>query len=333
MVSVSIIIPVLNEEYYIESFIESLFKQTYDSNKLEYLFIDGNSIDATVNLINDKFKNTDLNYKVIINERKITPISLNLGIENAVGDLIIRLDAHSEYPENYIEKCVFYINNIPDADNVGCTIQTISKGLIGESIASVLSSKFGVGNSQFRTGGEAGFVDTVPFGTFRSELFKKIGYFDERLERNQDSEFNHRIIKNGGKIYLFTDINIKYHPRNTISKLVKMAYSNGKWNIFTTYLVPGSMKIRHFIPLIFVISILFGILCIVLNNKLFTRLFICEMILYFILDLYFSLKSENLYKGFFKLIIFPLFHISYGMGSIMGFIKILKERKAKYEEN
>ena len=93
-----------------------------------------------------------------------------------------------------------------------------SRWKIGKSISYVLSSKFGVGNSKFRTNSKSGYVDTVPFGTFKKEIFDKIGYFDERLERNQDSEFNNRIVRKEGKIYLFNDISIIYHPRERIKK-------------------------------------------------------------------------------------------------------------------
>lgn len=254
--TVSIIIPVYNEEKYINGLIESLKKQDYDKEKFEVIFIDGNSKDKTIDIIKEK-ANLEENdkYKILVNPDKITPKSVNIGIKEAKNEIIIRLDAHSEYPSNYISKCVYYLNNT-DADNVGCLCHPEGKTRIGKAIANVVSSKFGVGNSSFRTENESGYVDTVPFGTFRRELFEKIGYFNEELPRSEDNEFNYRIRKNQGKVYLFNDIEVIYYPRDTILKLMKMGFQNGKWATYTGYIIPGSMGIRHFIPLVFVIGLI-----------------------------------------------------------------------------
>ena len=251
-----------------------------------------------------------------------------MGIKSAKNDIIIRLDAHSEYPKNYITKCVYYLNKT-GADNVGCLFYTQSEGIIGNAISAVLSSKFGVGNSKFRTNAESGYVETVPYGTFRKELFNKIGYFNEELIRSEDNEINYRIIKNGGKVYLFNDIGIIYHPRDSIRKLMKMAYDNGKWSIYTSYFIPGSMKLRHLIPFLFVLSLLLGILVSLLRIKLFIKLFLIEVVLYFILDLIFSLKNIKkigILSCIISVIVYPLFHISYGIGSIVGIRKIMKKK-------
>lgn len=328
--TISVVIPVFNEKDYIERFIKSVLQQEYDFEKVELIFIDGNSTDNTVDLIKKNLSNVDINYKILINPEKTIPKSLNIGIKNSHNSIIIRLDAHSEYSKNYFERCVYYINNI-DADNVGCNIETQSdEKIVGKAISEVLSSPFGVGNSKFRTNSKSGYVDTVPFGTFKQSLFEKIGYFDERLDRNEDSEFNNRIIKNGGKIYLFDDTKNIYHPRNTIKKLIKMALSNGKWNIYTSYLIPGSMKLRHFIPFIFVISIIFGLIATVFNIFMFKELFIIEMLIYIFMDLLFSIKSMKkvgIMQGILCIMIYPLFHIFYGIGSILGIGKIIKSKK------
>ena len=328
MDTVSVIVPVYNEELYIEAFVDSLLKQDYDFSKLEVILVDGNSTDETLRMLKEKMANVPFSYKILNNEKRITPVSLNIAIKESKNDIIVRLDVHSEYPSNYISKCVYYLNNT-DADNVGCTLETKSKGKIGNAISNVLSSKFGVGDSKFRTNSKSGYVDTVPFGTFRKSLFEKIGYFNEKLERNQDSEFNSRIIKNGGKIYLFNDINLIYHPRDTITKLAKMARQNGKWNILTSYYVPGSMRLRHFIPLMFDVSLIIGLVTIIFNVKILKYLFFIELLLYLLLDCVFSIKDirkNGIIISMLCFIIFPIFHISYGIGSIIGIEKVIKNR-------
>lgn len=327
---VSLIIPVYNEEKYIQDFIKSILNQDYNFDDLEMIFIDGNSTDKTVELIQTNLdKEEKINYKILKNPKKITPISLNMGIKSSQNDILIRLDAHSNYPNNYVSKCVYYMNHM-DADNVGCGIKTESTGDIGKSISYVLSSKFGVGNSDFRTKGKSGYVDTVPFGTFHRELFEKIGYFDERLERNQDIEFNNRILKNGGKIYLFDDIQLTYHPRDTIGKLLKMALTSGKWNLYTNYLVPGSLKIRHFVPFVFLLSLIIGGISILMKIGWMKLLFGIEIITYLLLDLLFSFKGakeKSLKEMLLCFILYPMFHITYGIGTFLGIFFILKNRK------
>ena len=329
MDTISVVIPVYNEEKYIEKLIESIKKQEYDFSKVEVLFVDGDSTDNTISLINQSFEKSEINYKILKNDEKITPKSVNIGIKNAKNDIIIRLDAHSEYPKEYFSKCVYYLNKT-GADNVGCLTKTKSEGIIGDAIAEVLSSKFGVGNSKFRTNAESGYVDTVPFGTFRKELFDKIGYFNEELLRSEDNEINYRIRKNGGKVYLFNDITTTYHPRDTICKISRQAFENGKWSVYTSYFIPGSMGIRHLIPLMFVLSIIAGIIVCIFDFSILKILFILEIIMYLVLDIIFSLKDifqNKILKSILKLFIYPMYHISYGIGSILGIGMIIKKKR------
>ncbi len=330
--SVSIVIPVYNEEKYIIEFLNSILRQDYVSEKIEIIFVDGNSSDRTVELINKKMVGSVFKYKILSNIDRVTPKSVNIGIKEAKNDIIIRLDAHSEYPINYISKCVYYLNNM-DADNVGCISKASGKTKVGKAIANVVSSKFGVGNSSFRIESESRYVDTVPFGTFRKKLFSKIGYFNEELIRSEDNEFNYRIRKNGGKIYLFNDICTTYYPRDTIAKLMKMGFQNGKWATYTGYIIPGSMGIRHFIPLIFVVGLLLGTIITVLHLKILTIAFVSVLIVYTIIDFIFSVRNvkKDGVSQCISFFIYPLFHVSYGFGSILGTVKVLKKVVVKNE--
>lgn len=325
---ISVILPIYNEEEYIINCVESLLLQSYPKEKMEWIFIDGNSIDKTKLILNEykeKYKNL---IKIYDNSNKTVPYAMNIGIKKAKGKYIIRLDAHAEYEKDYIEKCVYYLNRT-NADNVGGIAITKSKGFVGESIALMLSSKFGVGNSSFRTNGNSGYVDTVPFGAFKREVFEKWGMYDERLTRNQDNEMNFRIRKNGGKIYLSNDIIFSYYCRDSIKGISDMAIKNGMWNIITMKLCPGSMGIRHFIPFLFLISlIILPLLSIFYFNIIF--LFIFELLMYILLDIYFSIKLSKNIKYFLMIfILFPIFHLTYGFGSLKGIIKIINNFQKK----
>ena len=318
---ISVVMPVYNEEKYINNCIESLLLQDYPLSCMEWIFVDGMSTDKTRQIIELYIKEYPKLIKLLNNPNKTVPYAMNIGIKQSKGEFIIRLDAHADYNKDYISKCVYYLEKT-GADNVGGVADTKSKGFVGNAIAKMLSSRFGVGNSEFRTNGNSGYVDTVPFGAFRKEVFEKWGGYDERLTRNQDNEMNYRIRKNGGKIYLSSDIKLSYYCRDSIQGISDMAVKNGMWNVITMKLCPGSMGIRHFIPLMFLLSLI----CMPILGMLFypfRYIFVTEMILYFVLDCLFSAKQACGIREFLLLIVlFPIFHITYGAGSLKGLFKL-----------
>lgn len=324
-VVVSVVMPVYNEEKFIDKCIQSLLLQDYSLDKMEWIFVDGMSKDRTRQILEEYKRKYPTLIRIYENKQKIVPYAMNIGISESKGKYVIRLDAHADYANDYISKCVYYLDTL-DVENVGGVAETKSNGFIGSVIAKMLSSKFGVGNSQFRINGESGYVDTVPFGAFKREVFKKWGGYDERLVRNQDNEMNFRIRKNGGKIYLASDIHLSYYCRDTIKGISEMARKNGMWNIITMKLCPGSMGIRHFIPLVFVISIL-GLFALSFIHYSFLILLGLELFLYLVLDIKFSYKQATGIKEFLLLLaLFPIFHVSYGMGSMLGIVKLFSKK-------
>ena len=329
---VSVVMPVYNEEKYIVKCIDSLLMQDYPIDKMEWIFVDGCSKDKTVEILNGYKEKYPSLIKVYDNPNKIVPYAMNIGIAASQGKYIVRLDAHADYESDYISKCIYYLENT-DAENVGGIAETKANGFMGNAIAKMLSSKFGVGNSQFRTNGDSGYVDTVPFGAFRREVFSKYGGYDERLVRNQDNEMNFRIRKNGGKIYLANDIRFSYYCRDSIAGISTMAKKNGMWNIITMKLCPGSMGVRHFIPFAFVLSVL-GLSALSFVSPWFAALLGAELSLYTLLDIIFSAKQAKTIKEFSTLLIlFPIFHVAYGFGSLLGITKLFskKFKKGTYE--
>ena len=321
---ISVVMPVYNEEKYIENCIDSLLLQDYPQDYMEWIFVDGMSTDRTTELIGAYIEKYPKLIKLLSNPNKTVPYAMNIGIKDAMGKYIIRLDAHADYNKDYISKCVYYLDTT-DADNVGGVAETKSKGFVGNAIAKMLSSRFGVGNSEFRTNGESGYVDTVPFGAFRREVFEKWGGYDERLTRNQDNEMNYRIRKNGGKIYLSSDIKLSYYCRDSIKGISDMAVKNGMWNVITMKLCPGSMGVRHFIPLAFLLSLIILPIAGIIYHPIWW-LFALEMVLYFALDCLFSAKQASGIKEFFLLVLlFPIFHITYGAGSLKGILKLFSK--------
>lgn len=321
---ISVVMPIYNEEKYIENCIDSLLLQDYPQECMEWIFVDGMSSDRTRELIEAYIEKHPKLIKILSNPNRTVPYAMNIGIKEARGKYIIRLDAHADYNTDYISKCVYYLDTT-DADNVGGVAETKSKGFVGNAIAKMLSSRFGVGNSEFRTNGESGYVDTVPFGAFRREVFEKWGGYDERLTRNQDNEMNYRIRKNGGKIYLSSDIKLSYYCRDSIKSISDMAVKNGMWNVITMKLCPGSMGVRHFIPLAFLLSLIILPITSIIYHPIWW-LFAFEMTLYFALDCLCSAKQASGIKEFILLVLlFPVFHITYGAGSLEGIMKLFSK--------
>ncbi len=315
---VSVIIPVYNEEKYIGRCLSSLSEQTYPKEDLEYLLIDGGSTDSTVSIIESYMDK--LPVRILNNEKKLVTYALNLGISQAKGDYIVRVDAHSLYNNDYIEKCIYYLENT-DADNVGGIAITKGEGFCGSANAEILSSAFGVGNSQFRIGAKSGYVDTVPFGAFRREIFDKIGLFNPELPRSEDNDFNSRIISAGGKVFLAADIVFSYFCRSTVSGLLNQGLKNGNSLFLTLRVNPHAMKLRHYIPFIFLLSLIILPVASAIFAP-FGWLLAAEWTAYTLLDIYFSAKNFSIKSFFYKLVMYPLFHITYGAGSFIGMLGI-----------
>ncbi len=321
---VSIVIPCFNEENYIEECVLSLIKGDYKN--IELLIVDGRSNDNSIILIKN-LQNKYSNIKLISNPKRKTPISLNIGVQNATGTYIMIASSHSKYPSNYISFLLKELEKLK-CDVIGGAIETRSKNsnFKSESIVKVLSNKFGVGNSLFRIEKEATLiVDTVPFGIYKKAIFDTVGLYNEQLIRNHDIELSKRIINNGFKIVLISSIHCVYYARENFSKLAKNSFSNGYWNILTIYITKElkSLSVRHFIPLIFILSLLIPILISVIVSSYFIIFSLLSVILYGIFLITISLKlRSSITKLKFILSAFLTLHFSYGIGSLCGLFKI-----------
>lgn len=328
MKNISVIIPTYNEEKYIAQCIDSLLLQDYPKDSLEIFIVDGKSSDKTCEIVESYIEKYPY-IKLLQNPQKIVPFAMNKGIKQAIGEYIIRLDAHALYPPNYISGL---IKNalIHDTDNIGGVCLTDVKNLTLKSwaIKTALSHKFGVGNSTFRVGASKPLiVDTVPFGCFKRNVFERFGLYDERLVRNQDIELNKRIERGGGKILLVPEIKCTYFARETFLALAKNNYKNGFWNILTVYYTKnfGSLSLRHFIPLFFLLSIILPAILSIFVFE-FIWLSILSLITYSIVLLFvcFSITWHKPKQIIYLFIAFFLLHTSYGIGSIVGIFKVVK---------
>ena len=307
---VSVIIPSRDEEKYIRKCLDSVVANDYPKSRLEILLVDGLSKDNTREIIKN-YQNRYPFIKLLDNPKKFTPFAWNMGIKNAKGEIVILGGAHAFYSEDYISKCIRYLKEYK-ADNVGGIIKTVPKTntLIARAIALCLSSFFGAGGSYFRTGSKkTRWVDTVFGGCYKKEVFEKIGLFNENLVRSQDMEFNLRLKRAGGKILLASTIVTDYYPKDNLKDFFLHNIEDGIWAVLPLKFAKVPLRLRHYIPLFFVLSLPLSIW------------------LYVPVNLYFSAKTafkEKDIKYFFVMpLVFATRHFGYGLGSVWGLIKLI----------
>jgi glycosyltransferase involved in cell wall biosynthesis len=327
---VSIIMPCRNEEKFIGQCLDSIINSDYPNDRLEILIGEGRSEDGTIKII-EKYIMKYPFIKLFDNPKKITPVAQNIGIKNAEGEIIIIMDVHSTYCNDYISKCVKYLKEY-NADNVGGIIKTVPRNnsLLAKTIALALSHPFGAGNAYFRIGlKKVRQVDTVPFGCYKKDIFKKIGLFNEKIARGYEVDLNLRLKKIGGKILLFPDIVTYYYARANFKDFLKHVFSNGFWITYHLQFVAKICAWRHVVPLAFVLSLICsGILAVF--SPIFQWLFLFILVLYCLVNLYSSVKISQKEKNFKYLFmlpaIFAALHITYGLASIWGLVKLLKRK-------
>ncbi len=253
-VRVSVVIPCLNEERYIGRTVESILAGSFDPDQMEVLVVDGRSTDKSRAVV-EEIARRDPRVHLLDNPLALTPSALNIGIRAARGEIIIRVDSHSEYPPNYVEVLVRTLEST-GADMVGAWVENVfseKDSLTYQAMAIATGSSFGTG-ARFRYRRESGPVDAVVFGCWRRELFDRVGMFDERLVRNQDNEHSSRIRRAGGRLYQTVDATIRYHSRSSLPKLWAKSAATGMWNAFTERLHPYTFRWRHFLPGVFFVG-------------------------------------------------------------------------------
>ena len=325
---VSIIIPCRDEAPFIDECLESVFHFDDIPGGVEVIVVDGMSIDGTRQMLSDWSKKFP-NLRVLDNPKQIVPTALNIGIREARGEKIVRLDAHSIYPKNYIVACL-ETSRQTKAENVGGVVFPVlrRKTIQALLVQAITTHRFGVGNSAFRTESNYGPVDTVPFGCYRRDVFARIGYFDERLIRNQDYEFNRRIIQSGGKVWCNPSIVIEYYNQETIFGLLKQAYLTGRWNPWMWAVAPYTFTLRHAIPTSFVLS-LAGVILFNILSPLGWILILAILFPYMILAAAASINRARRYGWkllYFLPFLFFVYHTVYGFGALNGLLALALRR-------
>lgn len=330
MTLVSIIVPCRNEERFIAGCLSSVLSFTIPTSvEIEVFVMDGMSEDRTVEIVRAVTAG-DERVKLRPNPGRIQSTALNLAIQEASGDWIMRLDAHSFYPPDYLKLCLETAERT-GADNVGGVFVTQAGDSYQARLVQALTThRFGVGNSGFRVGGQEGPADTVPFGFFRRDVFDRIGVFDERLVRAQDYEFNRRIIASGGKVWRDPRIRVLYHNQPTLAAFYrKQIEREAPYNVYMWYVAPYAFAWRHGIPGAFVAGVIGGAVLSVGHRRL-RAIYTGTLASYAILATLSSAQQAVRYRDARHAVCLPWcfagFHLTHGLGILSGLVRLATRR-------
>lgn len=246
--SVTVVMALRNEAAFVHRSVGAALAQDY-AGPLEVVVADGMSSDATRAVLGELASRHE-NLRVIDNPRGIVAAGLNAALRHAKGEVIVRVDGHTEIASDYVRQCVAELART-GADNVGGRMTAAADGLAGAAIALATSSPFGVGGARFHYSNRREWVDTVYLGAWRREVFDRIGVFDEELVRDQDDELNYRLRKQGGRILLSPAVRSVYHGRCSLRSLWRQYFQYGTWKVRVLQKHPRQMRPRQFAPPLF----------------------------------------------------------------------------------
>ncbi|HMN26291.1 MAG TPA: glycosyltransferase family 2 protein, partial [Ignavibacteriaceae bacterium] len=320
---ISFVIPCRNESKYIEKTVNSILNQKLVQNDFEIIIVDALSTDGTREKIT-KLKETDNRIILIDNNRKITPVALNIGVKRATGDYIFILGGHSQIDSYYVHHCLKIFEDHKDVSCAGGPITSIGNSSLGKAIALAMSSRIGVGNSMHRFPDYEGYAEMACFPVFKKEVFAKIGFFDESLIRNQDDDFCFRLRLNGDKIYISSKAKSGYFVRDNLYKLFTQYSQYGYWRIALLKKHKMQIAFRQQIPFLFFLVVIISFLLSLMISKLILG-FILPICYLTTITLY-SVKISVLdkrYFGFWLLLVIPVLHFSYAYGFFKGILYFL----------
>jgi len=318
MKMVSIIIPCRNEEKFIGKCLDSIISQDYPKDRLEILVVDGMSTDRSRKIVQEYTKIYPF-IRMLNNPKQIASSALNIGIREAKGAIIIRIDAHVKCAEDYIRQCVSLLQTAA-ADNVGGCQRGIGASYLSKVIAIATTHPFGAGDAKFRFSERQDWVDTVYLGAWYKKTLESLGGFNEDWVVNQDYELNYRLRKAGGKILLSPKIRCRYYVRGSLSSLARQYFRYGIWKVKTLVTYPESVRWRQLVPPAFVLVLVISLALLPLHwaiSKIVPSLYV-------VTNLVASFHADRCH-GWRYLPLLPLvfatLHVSWGLGFWAGVLK------------
>lgn len=288
--------------------------------------VDGMSNDGTREVVTALFEQYP-SLQLIDNKQQLTPFAFNLGIHaGGQADFIQIVGARHILSPNYLSAAIAKLQEDSSIWGVGGQIQNVSINQVSACVSAVLSSSFGVGMGNFRTMTASGFTDTVTSPMYPYRVFEQIGFFDQTLIRNQDDDFNFRITQAGGKLFLIHDIYLKYYVRASIAGLRKQYFQYGYWKVFVNQKHGKMTTLRQLFPPAFVAYLFLSVFLLFVPGWLHI-LYAFPLALYLLGIAFFGWKVHPPKQFFQTARLFPLVHLSYGLGYLLGIFDFLIMKK------
>lgn len=322
---VSFCVIAYNEEKALPMLLDDICKQTYLHEDMEIVLVDSQSTDNTRTIMLEFAEQHKEFRRVVVcnNLKRNQAAGWNVAIGESTGDVIMRIDAHAHIPQEFVENSVKCIRN--DEYVVGGPRPSIAEEDSAWQYTLLLaeSSMFGSSIATYRRSNHKTYVKSVFHGTYRKEVFDRVGMFNELLGRTEDNEMHYRIIQSGYKICYDPQIVSYQHVRSTWRKMIKQKYGNGYWVGLTLSVCPGCLSIYHFVPLCFFMAVVLSLI-LVCQNILWPLQLLFG--LYGFLNIvmsFFAIVHEKIHWEYMALpIIFLSLHLSYGVGTLMGIVNI-----------
>jgi succinoglycan biosynthesis protein ExoA len=250
---VSVVIPIRNEERYIAQALDRILAQDYPADRLEIIVADGMSDDATREIVAG-YVRRDARVRLVDNPERVTPCGLNAAITASCGEIVCRIDGHCAVASDFLSQNVRLLEEHPEAWVVGGPIVNSATGLRGRAVAIAMSNPLGVGTARHRFAGFEGYSDSVAFPAFRRWVFDRVGLFDPALVRNQDDEFNYRVARAGGRIFVSPHVRYVYYVRDSFTNLFRQYFQYAFWRIPVIRKHKKPTTVRQMVPLLFFLA-------------------------------------------------------------------------------
>jgi glycosyltransferase involved in cell wall biosynthesis len=324
---VTVVVPCRNEEKHIGRCLESILANDYPKERMEILVVDGISEDRTREIVAGYSKRYPM-IRLVENPDKHIPAAMNLGIKNAQGETIIKMDAHSTFRREHISLCVAYQEKYA-AENVGgvCKMTPGADTATARAIVLGLGSRFGSGNANVKVGVEKPtWSDSTAFGCFKKDLFERIGMYDEHLLSSSDLDLNQRIQAAGGRILVVPDVIINYLADANLRALRRHVFADGVWVSYVMKFGKKAWSWRHWVPAAFVLSLV-AAFALGAVNRGFLWLGLVIAVMYtaasVAVSLQIAVREREPRYAFLLPIVFAVRHFVHGIGTLFGILLVI----------
>ena len=324
---VTVVVPCRNEEKHIARCLESILANDYPKERMEVLVVDGMSEDRTREIVASYSERYPI-MRLVENPEKHIPAAMNLGIHEARGETIVKMDAHSTFQREHISLCVSYQEKY-GAENVGgvCKMTPGADTATARAIVLGLGSRFGSGNANVKVGvKKPTWSDSTAFGCFKKELFQRVGMYDEKLLSSSDLDLNQRIKAAGGGILVVPDVVIDYTADGNLRAFRRHVFADGVWISYVMKFGKKAFSWRHWVPAAFVAG-LAGTLILGTINKWFLWMGAGVTATYAAVSLTVSMqiaaREREARYALLLPVVFAVRHFVHGIGTLFGLLLVV----------